>query len=473
MPSALALNPPWQHGETSRRSFWLAQAIATDPPAIAALQGHHRADVCIVGGGFTGLWTALELVSRAPGTSVRLLEADVCGAGASGANAGYLMNLWPKLQALQKIAPSEEAAAIAAASAAAVDEVLAFARAHEVECRPGPWLWAATNAAQAGAWEETAAAIRAAGHEVLRPVSAAEIKATTGAEIEFGGVVDDGCAALQPAALCRALAAAAIAAGVEICEHSPVTRIEAGARTTVHAAGGSVAAENVVLAINAWAAQLPGLGRKMVMVASDTAVTEPIPETLAEMGWQGATTISDSRRRLNYFRTTADGRLLFGKGGVEVGYGARGADRLWAEAPDMAGIGRALKHSFPHLAAPPVAHSWRAPVEYSVSSLPFCAQVQDLPSTWFVTGYSGDGVGPSKLMARILAAHLLGEPDEFERSALTRVPEGALPPEPLRWLGSRLVLPALTAAERREDEGARAPWAMRRLADLDPTDFVG
>ena len=139
----------------------------------------------------------------------------------------------------------------------------------------------------------------------------------------------------------------------------------------------------------------------------------------------------------------------------------------------MAEIGRALAHSFLDLPSPAIAHSWRAPVEYSISSLPFAARVQGLPSTWYVTGYSGDGVGPSKLMAQVVAARVLGEPGDFEESALTRVPEGNLPPEPLRWLGSRVVLPALKATERRDDEGVHTPWPLRRLAELDPTDFVG
>lgn len=455
------------------RSYWLAEALAAEPPSLQLLRGSSRADVCIVGGGFTGLWTALELTSRAPGMRVRLLEADVCGGGASGANAGYLMNLWPKLPALRALASPEEANALADASVDALEEVRAFALDHGVECRSGPWLWAATNAAQAGAWEQTLEGIRSTGREILKPVSAGDIEAMVGARTTFGGVVDDSCAVVQPAALCRALLKAAVASGVEVSERSPVTKIEQGSPSTVHTGAGSVAADHVVLAINAWAAQLRGLSRKMVMVASDTAVTEPMAESLAATGWRDGTAISDSRRRLNYYRTTAEGRLVFGKGGVGVGYGAAAASRLWGRGVAMSEMQRQLVSFNPALGSPVIAQAWRAPVEYSISSLPFCERVGGHRSTWYITGYSGDGVGPSKLMARIVASRILGESDKLANSPLARVPAGNLPPEPLRWLGSRVLLPALRAAEHREDRGVRVPRPLRRIADLDPTDFVG
>lgn len=475
MPTVPLRRPSRGAPAAAERSHWLADALAADRERSPALAGQVRCDVCVVGGGFTGLWTALELRERAPGVSVCLIEADVCGAGASGVNAGYVMNLWPKFLSLTATGSTEEARLVGEASAEAVDAVLRFAAGagDDVGCRPAPWLWAATNPAQLGAWDETLAALAGAGVVPLREVSAEEAGALVGSATHLGGVVDEGCATLQPAALARALRHAAIAAGVQVHEDTPALSLVSGPRTVVRTPGGRVEAEHVVLAINAWAAQLAEVRRKLVMVASDTFVTPPVPDALAALGWRAGTGVSDSRRRLLYYRTTPEGRLLFGQGGVGVGFGARAADRAWGPSPRLAQLRAALARTFPPLAGAPVERSWTAPVEYSVSSLPFCGQLPGAPGVRYVTGYSGDGVGPSRMMARLVGSLVLGEADPLTETVLARPPRGTLPPEPLRWLGSRAVLPALAALEAHEDRGERAPALVRRLAAVDPTGFVG
>ncbi|MFF2194570.1 FAD-dependent oxidoreductase [Streptomyces sp. NPDC058157] len=476
----LLLTGTWPRPGTpppARRTAWLRDALAAEPDDGRAPQlvEEVRCDVLVVGGGFTGLWTALEILRRAPGTDVVLIEADVCGAGASGANAGYLMPMWARFSSLVAIGGHEEARRIGEASAQAVDEILDFAGSHgiDIEHRRGPWLWAASAPAQRGAWRHTLEDLRRAGVEPLHEVSAAESRRTVGTRSHFGGVIDPGCATLQPAKLTRGMRRVALDEGVRIHERTPLTALRnaPGGATTAHTPYGRVFADRVVLAVNAWAAQLEDLGRRMVTVASDTVLTRPVPERLAALGWDGGTSVCDARRRLNYYRTTPDGRLVFGKGGSGVAYGHAGPDTLWGDALRPAELHAQLGRLFPELADAPVDMAWTAPVEYSTTSLPFAGWLKTVPGVCYATGYSGDGVGPSRLMAKVLASLVLGTKDEWSGSAFTRPPGGWLPPEPVRYPGARLVIPALRAVEHREDHGRPVPSLVRRLASLDPSSF--
>jgi glycine/D-amino acid oxidase-like deaminating enzyme len=293
------LREPWGAAPSARqRSFWLREALAEDltgddaPP----LRGDRRCDVVVVGGGFTGLWTALELLDRTPGSDVCLVEADICGGGASGCNAGILMNLWPKFLNLAAMAGTDEAVWLAEQSADAVAQVRDFSvnSGADVGFRQVPWLWAAENPAQRGTWSDTLDAIASTGRSPLHEVSADQARALAGTEQMYGGVLDAGCATLDPARLARALRRAAIVRGVDIHECSPVTALrQQGGQLIASTVEGRVIADRGVLAINAWAAQLDCVGRRLVMVASDNVVTEPVPRTLAALGWDTESAVTD------------------------------------------------------------------------------------------------------------------------------------------------------------------------------------
>lgn len=458
------------------RSFWEQEALhrETESEYLSPLRGQGACDALIVGGGFTGLWTALELSRRAPSADIRLIEADVCGAGASGSNAGFLMNLWPKFPSLLGLTSTDEAIWIGREAERAVEEILEFvvSRDSDVGLNRSGWLWVASNPAQRDAWDDIVSALENAGVFAFEVATDEQTRKLVGTETHFGGAIDSTCASLQPGLLVRELRDAVLEAGVQIYEHTPLTALQEGQQVTALTPSGQLQAQRVVLAINAWAASFEEIGRHMVMIASDTLVTEPVPEIINELGWNTGITVSDSRRRLNYYRTTADKRIVFGKGGIAVGYGSRAASTMWGR-PNTSLLRAQMTRTFPRLNKVAIADSWRAPVEYSVNSLPFCGWLKTIRNVCYATGYSGDGVGPSKMVARILASMVLNYDDDYTRSVLARPPNRKLPPEPFRFVGAQPVLWAVKRTEDAEDRGEIAPRWLRMLADVDPTTFVG
>lgn len=459
-----------------RRSPWLAEALAVERPTEGtALRGRTTADVCIVGGGYTGLWTALELKIRRPDLDVCLVEAGVCGSGASGTNAGMLMNLWPKFPSLEALAGRTEATWLAQQSSNAVEDVIGFCRDHDIEAhieRRG-WLWASSSPAQDGAWAESLNLVEGLDGAPFRVLDGDTARAL-GSTALRGGVLDPTSATLQPALLVRGLRRVAVERyGVRIYEHTPMRATEErGNRTHVVTSHGRVEAGAVVLAINAWMSAFAHVRRTMVMSASDNAITRPLPpELLAGAGDPGLG-VSDSTRMLNYWRTTRDARVVFGKGGVGLGFRQHGARSMFGPVRRDAIIRREFDRLLPALAGEDFAATWRAPVEYTLTSLPYFQQLPGRSRVWFGTGYSGDGVGPSRMGGRILASLVLGEDDEWSNCAFTQPPRGWLPPEPFRFLGGQVVKHAMISKERAENDGRTPGSVVGALSRLDPTTWV-
>ena len=195
------------------RSFWLEQALDADPASPVPLDHDLRTDVCIVGGGFTGLWTALELKSRDPSVDVTIVEAQLCGSGASGRNGGFVMTWMSKAGTLLKVCGGQEGVRLLHESQAAVRAIGAFCNDHGMGAhfRHHGWLWTASNASQLGAWNETVEAL--AGHglapfDLLQP---GEVVGLGGSDRQLAGVFEGGVATVQPALLARTLAHAAAA----------------------------------------------------------------------------------------------------------------------------------------------------------------------------------------------------------------------------------------------------------------------
>jgi putative aminophosphonate oxidoreductase len=456
------------------RSWWLREAGIGGGRLPQPLAGDRRADVCIIGGGFTGLWTAIRIKERDAGADVVLIERDLCGAGASGRNGGFVMSFWHHFRGLEQVCGTEQALQLAWLSAANVADIGRFCDENQIdaEYRHDGWFWTATNASQLGAWESTIAAIGSHGEQPFTSVPTEELVARTGSAAHLAGVYEPSCATVQPAALARGLLRVARERGVEVFERSPMVGLErSGTPLLVRTPGGSIAADRVVIATGAWAGQLSELRRAFVVVASDIVITDPAPEELERIGWRDGAAISDSRLMVHYYRTTRDGRIAFGKGGGRVAYDARIGRSFDGPSPIAPALTGRLRGTYPSFAGVPIAASWSGPIDRTVDGLPFFFAM-GRPDVVCGAGYSGNGVGPSALGGRILASLALGVDDEWSRCGLVRSPPPGLPPEPLRYFGGRIVRAAVARKERAEDAG-RGPAALdRALAGLAPAGLV-
>jgi putative aminophosphonate oxidoreductase len=457
------------------RSLWLQEALRDGDGERPPLRGDERADVCIVGGGFTGLWTALSLTERAPELDVAIVEADICGGGASGRNGGFVLSLWAKFSALESVCGTTGALWLARASADAVGRIATFCDEHGIDAhlRPDGWLWTATNRAQIGAWDSTLAAVQALGEEPFERLEPAEVARRSGSPSHLAGVFEPTAATVQPALLARGLRRVAVERGVRIYEHSPMRRLDRSLPPVVRTRDGSVTADRVVIALNAWATRLREVRSAVVVIASDVIATEPIPERLGEIGWTDGLCIDDSRLLVNYYRTTLDGRLVFGQGGGTLAFGGRVGAAFEGESPRVDEVRAGLRHIYPMLADAAITHTWTGPIDRTAVGLPFFWRLGGRDDLLCGAGYSGNGVGPSRLGGDVLASLALGADDEWARCGLAREPTGGrLPPEPLRYVGGRLVREAVARKERAEDHGRRPPRRAVALAKLAPAGLV-
>lgn len=457
--------------ELERKSWWLREVAPV--AEVTPLQECKRADVCVVGGGFTGLWTALRIKELAPSAEVVLIEADVCGAGASGRNGGFAMTFWHHFLGLESACGTPAALWLARASVDAVEELGTFCQGHSIDAhyRRDGWLWTATNAAQLDAWQRTITAIERHGEEPFVRVAPEELQARSGSRAHIAGVLEPLSATVQPAALARGLVRVARQRGVEVFERSPMVGLERSATLTVRTPGGDVAADRVVIAMNAWSLRLRELRRGLVVVASDIVITDPAPEELARTGWRDGVSISDSCLMVHYYRTTLDGRIAFGKGGGRLGYDARIGASFNGPSPMEQELAARLRAVYPAFAAIPIAASWTGPIDRTVDGLPFFHAL-GRPDLLCGAGYSGNGVAPALLGGRILASMALGHDDDWAHCGLVRPPPRGLPAEPFRYIGGRIVRSAVARKERAEEAGRRPTRIDRAVARLAPAGLV-
>jgi glycine/D-amino acid oxidase-like deaminating enzyme len=441
---------------------WWLQEAPPDEPA-PALRDELEVDVAVVGGGYTGLWTALGIKERERSAHVVLLESDLCGLGPSGRNGGFLHGYWSSLAGLRDHLGSEAALVLARAGDHVIPSVRAFCerRGEDVWLREDGMIEVSTTPAQDASIERTLAVARELGHEQEAvPLAAADLAARCRSPRFRRAVLYRDGATVHPARLVRALRRAAVAEGVSVYERSRVLRLRPGSPSVLETAAGSVRADAVVVAVNAAAAGWRPTARNLTVFGSYVVLTEPVPDLLEEIGWTGGEGIYDARMFLHYFRTTGDGRVLMGSGSGPIGHGGRLDGRFYLDAPSAARAEAGLRRLLPGRGRARVEHAWGGPIDVSSDHLPF---VGTLPGArvHYAAGYSGNGVGPSWLAAQALASLATGRKDEWTGLPLVarRVPR--LPPEPLKRLGGGVVRAAIMACEEAEEEGRRPPLAAR------------
>lgn len=466
---------PWRKDASAlaKASLWLQEAMAAEPGfAPSVLAGDTRADVCIVGGGFTALWTALRLKERSPSLDIAIVEAGLCGHGASGRNSGATGHWWGRLPVLLRLLGKDDGLRVLQASVDVLDDVRAFVASNSIDCelRNETSVWSTTFPKQAGAWLPMFRAADAAGvAPPHRTLSAEQLKAWFGDAPYYAGVAEDGALRVQPAKLARGLRRLALARGVRVHEASPVMRIAGEpAHVRVSTARASVRAGQVLLAANAWMAHLPQLHPRIAVTSSEMVVTDPIPDLLAQRHLRGRPGGINSRLMLNYGGTTAAGRVYLGRGGGSIAFANRIGPEFDFSARMTAQVEDDFRYLHPELRDVPVTSAWSGPIDRSPTGLPWFDTLPEDRRVHYAIGYSGHGMGATALGGHILASRLLGQHDAWAELGrlLLRARSGWYPPEPIRFAAAHAIRAAVARRDRAMLHGRTPSRLDNRLAAM-------
>jgi glycine/D-amino acid oxidase-like deaminating enzyme len=448
-------------------SLWL-DTCGDDLTPRPGLAGDTDVDVAIVGGGYTGLWTAYYLAVADPGLRIAVLEREIAGFGASGRNGGWCSALFAaSRQAVAAIAGREAALALQRAMIDTVGEVGRVAAAERIDCAylRGGTLALATAPAHVGRLQARVAADHGWGLSELDSqwLDAGTARDRLAVPGLYGAVYSPHCARIQPAALVRGLARAVERRGVAVYERTAALDIRPGQVRTYR---GRLRAEVVVRATEGYTPGLAGHRRSLAPVYSLLVATEPLPAAFWDgVGWRDRETITDGRHLLIYAQRTADDRIAFGGRGAPYHWGSSvrpGHDR---DDRVFAALARALHALLPSSRDAAITHRWGGPLGVPRDWFPSVGLDRGTGLAW-AGGYAGDGVGTSNLAGRTLADLVLRR-----RTELTRLPwvghrSRRWEPEPLRWVGvnaGRLLAASADAAEARTGRPARRAALLERL----------
>lgn len=399
---------------------WYADS-AHPQPDHPALAGEVSCDVCVIGGGYTGLLSALHLAER--GYSVALLEAERIGWGASGRNGGQIVTGYnPSMAKLEAWVGRDDARALWDLSEEAKATVRERVARHAIDCdlRDG-YLYAALKPRQIDELRQHRDELQDRyGYDRLTLLDRDQTRAHIQSDAYLGGLLDRGGGHLHPLNYALGLADAATRAGVRIFEGSRVVRLDTGASPAAHSRHGVVRARFMVLAGNAYLGGLvPELAGTIMPVSTYMLATEPLGRERARALLPGDVAAADVNFVLNYFRRTADHRFLFG-GGVSYS----GLDR-----PDLKRVlRRTMLRTFPQLAEARIDYCWGGYVAITLNRTPQFGRIG--PATFFAHGFSGHGVGLTAIAGKLIAEAVAGTAERFD--VFTRLPHRRFPGGP--WL---------------------------------------
>jgi gamma-glutamylputrescine oxidase len=390
-------------------------ASANPAPLRPALEGNISADVCIIGGGYSGCHAALTLAEQ--GYRVVLLEANRIGWGASGRNGGQLCTGFARGQAsLERAVGKADAAHLFRLTEEAKAIVAKRIERHRIACDlTWGYLYGAPKARHLEGLRHELEELEANGYHRARLLDRAGLATHIASEAYVGGLLDEGAGHLHPLNFALGLAAAAAAAGASLHEASQVTRVTPGAKVRVETAEGSVTADFCVVACNAYLdGLLPQIQSRMMPVATYMTATAPLGEARARALIPSNVAVGDTNFVLNYFRRSADHRLLFGGG---VSYTARMPASLPAD------MRRTMLRVFPQLADAKQDFTWGGNVSITQDRAPHLGRVA--PNLYFAQGFSGQGVAITAIAAEVIAEAIKGQAERFDLFA--RIPHRAFP----------------------------------------------
>jgi glycine/D-amino acid oxidase-like deaminating enzyme len=441
-------------------SYWLDQPDAPTPEP--RLAGRVKTDLAVIGGGFTGLWTALQAKEADAERDVVLLEARSVGWAGTGRNGGFCASsLTHGLSNGYDRFPGE-LATLERLGRRNLDEFEKTVARYGIECdfsRMGE-LSVATQPWQLAGLRETAAQATALGAEV-RLLDTASVRAELNSPTYLGGLWDvDGCATVDPARLAWGLRRACLDAGVRIFEHSPVLSVTSepgrAGRLIVATSDGVVSARRVALATGAFAPLLRRLRYYLIPVYDYVLMTEPLPAAqLATVGWPNRQGVGDSANQFHYYRLTSDNRILWGGYDAIYYYGGKVAAAHDQRPATFTKLAEHFFQTFPQLDGLRFSHKWGGVID---TCSRFCAffGTAHAGRLAYAAGYTGLGVGASRFGGQVLLDLLSGEPSELSELEMVRTKPAPFPPEPVRSAGVQLTRWSLARADR--NEGRRNLW---------------
>jgi glycine/D-amino acid oxidase-like deaminating enzyme len=452
---------PPSHSPIEQSCYWLARR---EPRVPEPLAGDLEADVAIVGAGFTGLWTALFVKQLEPGASVVVLESELAGYGGSGRNAGIVGETVDHSHELA-IAHFglDEARELARLGRENLDEMEAFLAERGIDAgweRRGQ-LTVALAPAHVAALENGRRAAESVGSRDWGVLSADETRAEVASPLYLGSLLSPRNALVEPLRLVEGLREEAVRRRVRVCERTAVTGFAFPRdRVRVVSPGGSLTARRVVLATNAYSRHLfPALLARFLPLYDYVLVSEPLtPAQREAIGWRNRRGMTDARTFFNYYRLTGDGRILWGTSEAMYFPGNRvdaGCDHSPAH---YASLRDSFRRHFPYLADLSFPYAWGGPIASTTRLTPFFGTLAGRVS--YGLGYTGHGIGSSRIAGKILASLALERADPLLELSMVRRRPFPYPPEPLR----RLAVAAVTRSLRRVD-GGRAPGLMLRALD--------
>ncbi|MCB1257126.1 MAG: FAD-dependent oxidoreductase [Microthrixaceae bacterium] len=455
--------------EFGSAAYWLETSHRSPKPAV---RGHQEFDVGIIGGGFTGLWTAYHLLQAEPGLKVAVIEREIIGFGASGRNGGFAMTLLDMgLDQLLKNFGAQRASAAHRAVAASVTEIGETTAAEGIDCelRHGGLMVVATNRGQLERVERDLAAAQTMGLDGFERMTADEAQTQVHSPTYVGAMFEADCAVLHPAKLAHGLAELVERMGATIYEGTDVTamteapapRSTASTKVRIDTPGGSVTVDQVVLATNAWAAQTEWFKRKVVPLYTYVIMTEPLSEEQWDsIGWESHCGIEDKRNFVHYYRRTLDGRILWGGNDGVIHYKGRIAPRHDRNDGVMNGLESSFRRTFPQLSNIRFTHHWGGPVGITINFIPMFGTLLD-GRLHYGLGYNGHGVAPSHTGGKILRDKVLGVRSDLTDLCFVDSTEPAFPPEPLCWISAELTRRSLLRQDSNFDAG-------RGSGEMDP-----
>ncbi len=440
----------------SSYSFWL-DTCGDDLTPRSGLDRDEQVDVAIVGGGYTGLWTAYYLARADPSLRIAVLEKEIAGFGASGRNGGWCSSLFAaKKKKMAKKGGREAAVAMQRAMFDTIDEVGRVLQEEDIDAhwRKGGNLTAVTTPAQLERVREEVDQERAWGftEEDFRWLDEAEARRRIDVSGCRGAGFTPHCATVQPARLARGLAHAVERRGVKVYEQTEVEDIAGG---NVRTRGGRVRAEVVVLATEGYTPLLPDRRRDVMPLYSLMVVTEPLPQSFwDEVGWEGYETFADGRHLIIYAQRTADDRIAIGGRGAPYHFASRIEDPFDREPQVFDELRRVIENLWPAIGTARTTHEWGGPL--------------GVPRDWYSSvgfdrdagfaragGYVGDGVSTTNLAGRTLADLICGRQSDITQLPWVNRRSRRWEPEPFRWIGTNLALRTMASADHKENRTGR------------------